>query len=113
MGCALRKVPGNPGARRRKGRGSIPPTGRVILAVKPWSLTALSFLSFVPFSLAGEIERRGIGQDSRLPRILAMIWTMSGWAASGRRKNEPLSVTILTVLLVESQTTWHVRQWAI
>jgi hypothetical protein len=35
--------------------------------------------------LGDRLERRGIGQDSRLPRILAMIWAMSGWAASGRR----------------------------
>jgi hypothetical protein len=31
------------------------------------------------------LESRGMGQDSRLPRILAMIWATSGWAASGRR----------------------------
>ena len=66
LGRALRKVPGSPGARRRKRRGSVPPTGRVTLAVKPWSLTALSFRVFRPI-LAG---RRNGKARSGEPKII-------------------------------------------
>ena len=50
-----------------------------------WPRSAASSWLLEPGLKAGRLERRGIAQDSRLPRILAMIWATTGWAASGRR----------------------------